>query len=432
VVSDDGKILHDWISELFPLTRSLVGPGFDKSLEFLLGKVKNKGTLLEYPSGETFNGWTVPNSWELVRGQILDSHRNVIIDTKNSNLHVWSHSIPFSGRISRLELESHLLTLPENPKAIPYATTYYAANWGFSLTYQDYLKLKDEYYIIDLQTNLIPGNLKVYEIYLPGESKSEILFSTYLCHPSMANNELSGPVIWAALVNSLSAVNRNYSYRFVIGPETIGPACYLSTHLRDLQAHNLAAFNLTCVGDPNNWSLLQSLSGNSYSDKIAASALDSLGINYTKYSFLDRGSDERMYSSVKTGIQMVSVMRSKYHEYPEYHNSLDNLSFVTPQALQDSLHFYVNLIRLIENDGFYTAAQVGEPFLSKFLSFPSAGGRLTEESDTEISLAKDLLAFANNSTISELSNQILRPAFNLLPTLNLLVDNNLLDKRLFG
>lgn len=428
----DGKLLHDWMGELFPISRSIVGPGFDQSLNFLIEKIDGVGVSHEYPTGNTYNGWTVPESWELVRGQILDLQGKVVIDSNDSNLHVWSHSIPFNGQLSRKDLENHLLSLPENRDAIPYATTYYKSNWGFSLTHNQYLKLTDDFYKVRLETKLKPGNLKMHEVYLPGESKSEIFFSTYLCHPSMANNELSGPVIWAALINALRNKKLKYSYRFVIGPETIGPACYLSSHLDELKENSLAAFNLTCVGDPNGWNFLHSPSGNSYSDKIALATLDSLGIKYISHDFLKRGSDERMYASAKVNIPMVSIMRSKYTEYAEYHNSLDDMSFVTPQGLQETLDYYINLIQLVECDGFFTTSVVGEPFLSHIFQFPLTGGRFTENRDNSIELLKDLLAFSRGSTISDLATKLGRSTNEIIPPLNQLVEANLIEKIAFG
>jgi aminopeptidase-like protein len=426
---DDGSTLHAWLSDLFPLSRSVVGPGIDQSLVYIQKLLKVPSKILTYGSGTTRNGWTVPNAWKLITARIEDMAGNTVVTTDDSNLHLWSHSAPFEGVISRAELENHLLTLESVPNAIPYATTYYKYNWGFSVDLKTYNDLTDDEYRVIIQTELYPDTLKILEVVIPGESTSEVLFSTYLCHPSMANNELSGPVLATALIRFLSKRVNKYTYRFLIGPETIGPICYLSDHSDLLKENVFAAFNLTCVGAGDEWSLLHSPSSNTYSDKIALHLLTVMDKDFKTYDFLERGSDERQFCSPNIDLPMVSIMRSKYHEFVEYHNSLDNREFVTPLRLQQSLDFYFSLLECLDADGTLHSKCLGEPFLTNFFNYPSIGARIDFNSKEDYRLASQLVAFANGATLIEVAERIRCSVMALVPLLNKCLEYGLIERK---
>lgn len=424
-----GGLLHSWLCDLFPLSRSVVGPGITQSLNYLRKVIDLPSNMLSYPSGSIHSGWKVPKGWKLNTARIEDMDGNVIVSTEKSNLHLWSHSVPFRGVVSRQNLEDHLLTLQDLPDAIPYATTYYRENWGFSLAYNTYQKLTDKEYRIFVDTELNDDTLNILEIVIEGRYKEEILFSTYLCHPSMANNELSGPVLAAGLMKYLKNRDNNYTYRFLIGPETIGPICYLSDHLNELKNRVVAAFNLTCVGGGDEWSLLKSPNGNTFSDKIASHLLLKKIKVFTSYDFVARGSDERQYCSPNVRLPMVSVMRSKYHEYREYHNSLDDCEFVTPKRLQESFDFYVDLIDLIDSEGLLLSTTIGEPFLSDLFDYPSIGGRIVGQSSDDYRIANQLIAFADGTTLLEIAERLNLSALDLLAVLEKCLNLGLIERK---
>jgi len=412
-MTDSGADLHNWIRDLWSIPRSVVGVGIEDSMSYLLQLLNSPSKIHEFDSGTVIGGWTVPQAWSPKTAVIRNLIGQTVVDFKENNLHLWSHSRPFKGRISRRDLEAHLLTLPELPTAIPYATTYYADNWGFSVNYDQYVTLLDDYYDVDVDVDLSQGKMPVLEIFLPGESEAEVFFSTYLCHPSMANNELSGPVVATALIRHLEKRNRRYSYRFVFGPETIGAIAYLSNFGTHLRNNVKFAFNLTCVGGGSEWSLLESPEGNTRTDRIAHNLLEHHVDQYRTYPFLERGSDERQYCSPLVNLPMVSIMRSKYHEYREYHNSLDDLSFVTPDRLQETLDFYMKLLEVLEHEGCFLSTSVGEPFLSDKTDYPKIGGRLSARNNSDYKLISDFVALSTNRTLTQIATLMGESAFNL-------------------
>lgn len=257
--------------------------------------------------------------------------------------------------------------------AIPYVCSYYKKDWGFCLSYNDFKKLKEDIYHVKIDSSLKPGSLTYADILIKGKKEKEILFSSYICHPSLANNEASGPSLALYLAKFVSSLkNLNFSYRFVFSPENIGSIIYINKNLKNLKKNVVAAYNITCVGDNKNYSYLSSKFKNSLSDRIALRALKNLKINFKSYPFLEfSGSDERRYCSPGVDIPMCSIMRSKYGSYKEYHSSLDNLSFISAKGLEGSFKVYTNIIKIFENDPFYEIKSICEPQLGKRNLYPT-------------------------------------------------------------
>ncbi len=344
-----GKRMYSWLHDLFPINRSLTGPGVRFTLKYLSNLLDDKLLIRSVLSGTKAFDWIIPDEWAIDEAWIKDSHGNTIVDFKNNNLHVVGYSIPVDQVLELSELEPYLHSLPDQPDAIPYVTSYYSRNWGFCLTHKQRVKLLPGKYHVAIKSKLFSGELNYGEIILPGQTKEEVFLSTYICHPSMANNELSGPVVTTALAQWLmSCKNRRYTYRFIFIPETIGSILYLSMHLEYLKKYVIGGFNISCVGDNRCYSFLPSRDGNTLSDRAAKHVLNHIDPTYKIYKWLDRGSDERQYCSPGVDLPISTIMRSKYTCYPEYHTSLDNLNLVSPDGLFGAFSALKSAIQVIE------------------------------------------------------------------------------------
>ena len=409
-----GKFAHDLARELWPINRSLTGEGNRETLDVLKKNIPNL-QLKSVKSGENFFDWTVPKEWNTKSAWIKTPSGKKICDFSINNLHLVGYSVSIDLKLSLAELQNFLHSLPDQPSAIPYITSYYNEKWGFCISQEERDTLIDGEYHVYIDSELKDGQLDYADVVYEGASKKEIVFSTYFCHPSMANNELSGPVVASAIANIIhNCKDRRYSYRFIFVPETIGAIIYIDKNLKYLQSNVIAGFVLTCVGDEGCFSYMPSPSGNTYADKLALAVLDSNSMDYKKYSFLERGSDERQYCSPNVNLPFCSVMKSKYAEFPEYHTSLDDLNFVTAKGLGESIEFYRQLVELAEKNKFLKATQFCEPQLGKrgLYSLTSKVGSSNSARPTI-----NLLAYANGDMdLIDLSKKI---NLNLQETINL-------------
>lgn len=259
---------------------------------------------------------------------------------------------------------------------------------------------------------------------IPGKSNKEILISTYICHPSLANNELSGPIVTMAIARWVAKRDNYYTYRFVFVPETLGSIVYLSKNYQDLKENVIAGYVLSCVGDDRNYSYLTTPDGNTYSDKVAQYVYGLKKIDYKKYDFTFAGSDERQYCSPLIDLPIGSFMRTKYGDYPEYHTSLDDLSVITPSGLAGTFDVVTTAIEVIECDRIYCATMHCEAFLSKYGLYPDGESHLSNTEDRDMVL---LLAYANSKrTLLEISNILKTSVVELHSKAKILVENNLL------
>jgi aminopeptidase-like protein len=419
-----GREMHALCIELFPINRSLAGPGFRQSLA-RLGECLPGLQTTHLPTGTQVLDWTVPREWEVHEAWLEGPDGRRVCDFADSNLHVVGYSVPVDRWLTLDELQPHLHSLPESPEAIPYITSYYAERWGFCLPHRVRSALPPGRYRAVIRSRLEAGHLTWGEWRIPGDSDEEVLLSSYLCHPSMANNELSGPVVTTWLARALAALpRRRFSYRVVIVPETIGAIAYLDRHWRDMKARTVAGFQVTCVGDDRAYSYLPSRLGGTLADRAALHALSHLAPDFRRYSFLDRGSDERQWCAPGIDLPVASVMRSKYGSFDEYHTSLDDLSLVTPSGLAGGYEAVARSLQCLELDERLTGTVLGEPQLGKRGLYPTLS---TKTSAIGVQDMMNLLAYSDgHHSLLDIAEHIGTPLWALAPTVEQLKAHGLL------
>ena len=408
-----GQLAYQLCQTLFPICRSLTGAGVRESLEILRGQMPEL-QICSVPSGTQCFDWTVPPEWNIRDAYILDSTGKKVVEFNKSNLHLLGYSQPVDREMELDELQQHLYSLPEQPDVIPYVTSYYTPRWGFCLSDNQRKSLSSGRYRVVIDSQLESGVLNYGELILPGKTDREVLLSTYICHPSMANNELSGPAVTTLLAQWLTSdVDRNLTYRIVFIPETIGSIVYLSKHLKSLQKNVIAGFVVTCVGDDRAYSYLPSRAGNSLADQVAKHVLRRTQPDFRSYSFLDRGSDERQYCSPGVDLPVCSMMRTKYGEYLEYHTSADNLELISPAGLQGAFDVYQKALRCLESNQRLKITVFGEPQLGKRGLYPTTSTKATKGLVADM---MNLLAYCDGErTLLEISELIGADMWKLIP-----------------
>ena len=397
-------------TKLFPITRSLTGDGVKKTLN-IIQKELPKLKIKKFKSGTKVFDWNIPEEWNVTDAYVIDKYNNRIIDFKKNNLHLVGYSIPIKKNITKKELFKNLYFLKNQPKAIPYITYYYKRRWGFCISYNEYKILDKRYSLNDkfkvvINSNLNKkGNLNYGELILKGKSKKEILISTYICHPSMANNELSGPIVSMGLINYFKNKKLNKTLRFVFIPETIGSISYLSKNLKYLKENVIGGYNLSCIGDERQHSCMFSKYQNSPSDEAVIEAYKLLKIkNYKVYPFLKRGSDERQYNSPGIDLKISSIFRTKYGEYPEYHTSLDNFNLVTLKGCVGGFNVARKSIEILLERIYPKCKIMCEPQMGKRGLYPT----LSTKNENKLTRSyMDFLQYADGTnSLEKISNLI--------------------------
>lgn len=360
------------LKRLFPICRSITGNGVRETLRILQEHVAIE--IRELQTGTQVFDWTVPREWNVRNAYIEGPDGKRIADFSVNNLHLMSYSVPVDAKLSLGQLREHLYSIPEQPDLIPYKTSYYEPRWGFCLTHNELQSLKEGEYHVVIDSTLIDGSLTYGELILPGKSKEEVLLSCYVCHPSMANDNLSGVVLLTALAKVLSSTRRRFSYRLLFVPETIGALAWLAQNQDRVQMirHGLVA---TCVGDNGQFTYKRSRHGNREIDLIVQRVLRESGKHHTVIDFFPMGSDERQYCSPGFDLPVGSLMRTMYYKFPQYHTSADNLDLVKGEHLSESISMYVDVLDALEStDTLVRVDARGEPQIGRRGLYDSVGG----------------------------------------------------------
>jgi aminopeptidase-like protein len=411
--------LYDFATKIWSYNRSLTGFGVRETLQAIKQEVPAL-KIKSFSSGLKVYDWEIPMEWNVNYAYIIDPNGNKICDFSTNNLHLIGYSESIEVDLQLSDLQDHLYSLPEQPDAIPYVTSYYEERWGFCISEKQRQELLQGIYKIRISTSKTIGTLDIGEIFIPGIDKREIFFSTYVCHPSMANNEISGITVSTFIAKYLAKrIKPRYSYRFVFLPETIGSITYIHHNLKKMKKNIIAGFNLTCIGDERNYSYLPSRNGDVLSDRAALHVLENQYQGYKKYSWLDRGSDERQYCAPGIDLPIASLMRTKYGEYPEYHTSLDDLTnVVTAKGLMGGFDLVRKVIEALEMDIIARPKILCEPMMSKRHLYPTIS---TKNFHPDIRLRMNIISYLDGKkSLLEIANILGKPielVYNELLTL---------------
>ncbi len=422
------KELEEYFDRLWPITRSLTGNGNRETLKILSEIIDLE--VKEVPSGTECFDWTVPPEWNIKEAWIKNSKGEKIVDFSKSNLHILGYSEPFQGNLNFEELKSHIYTLPDQPDLIPYLTSYYKRRWGFCISHNQFLELdKNDNYEIYIESSLDDGgSMSIGEAIIKGKSEREILFSTYICHPSLASNELSGPLVSAFIYSKLKEQKElKYTYRFIFVPETIGSIYSLSVNGENWKENLKAGFVITCIGDNGKFTYKKSRRGNSLPDRAVEAILNQTESEFNIVEFFPSGSDERQYCSPGFNLPVGSLMRTMYGKYPEYHTSADNKDFISFEAMEKSVLKYLEIIELLErNEKYINKMPFCEPQLGKRGLYPTLGSQKgTEDFVTAMMWILNLTDGTNDLISISVKSKI--PISQLIPVIDRLIENGILE-----
>ena len=421
----NSKTMIVWMKDLWDFPRSLTGSGTRMTLEYIKGIVSDLN-IHSFKSGTKVFDWEIPDEWNIHDAYIEHESGKRFAEFSKNNLHLLGYSIPCNKEISLSELLPNIYTNSDQPNVIPYVTSYYQDRWGFCMSEKEKKNLPDGIYHVLIDAKKSTGTMELGDIVIKGKNDNEVFFSTYICHPSMANNELSGPVLSTALIKYIKSEypDNKYTYRFVFAPETIGSIAYLSQHLNYLKEKVICGFNLSCVGDERAYSHIQSRLGGNLADQALQASLIDLD-NVKSYSFLDRGSDERQYCAPGVDLPICGFSRSKYGEYPEYHTSEDNFNVVTESGLNGSFDVMKSIIDSFELGLIPKNITICEPQLGKRNLYPTISQK---GFNSDINTRMDFLAYADgNHSLFDISLKIKKNLKLIVSEAIILKNNNLIS-----
>ena len=419
--------------EIYPLATSLTGKGARTFLK-IIQKNFPKLKIHAVASGTKVFDWKIPQEWNISDAYIVDKYNKKIINFKDHNLHIVGYSTPINKDLNKQQLLKKIHTLKSQPTAIPYITSYYSRNWGFCTTHKQKIFLKNKYknsdkFKVVIKSSLnAKGRLCYGEYIIPGKSKSEILISTYICHPSMANNELSGPIVAMSLINYFRKFKLlDKTLRFVFLPETIGSIAYLDKNLNLLKRNVIGGFNLSCIGDDNQHSCMLTKYGNSLADDSILATYKKLKLKYKKYSFLQRGSDERQYNSPGIDLPISSIFRTKYGEYKEYHTSLDDFNLVTKKGISGGAKVAMNAIKILSKKIVPKNIILCEPQMAKRNLYPHLSSK-NNKSFLNFRKLLNFLQYADGTNDLEKISKLIKLKYKeTFKIYKLLIKNNLIN-----
>jgi aminopeptidase-like protein len=370
-----GAEMHRLAAELYPLCRSITGNGVRQTLKVLQRELPLE--VREVPTGTQVFDWTVPNEWNIRDAWIKNPRGEKVVDFRQHNLHVVGYSVPVRQTLRLDELKPHLASLPDQPDRIPYRTSYYKEMWGFCVRHRDLAAWPDGEYEVCIDATLGPGHLTYGELFLPGQTRDEVLFSCHVCHPSLANDNLSGITLAAALAKRLAQVERRHSYRFLFIPGTIGSITWLALN-EDKAPHIKHGLVLSCLGDAGGFTYKKSRRGDAVIDRAVAHVLKTTGAPHRVLDFTPYGYDERQYCSPGFNLAVGCLMRSQNGTFPEYHTDADNLDFIRPEFLGDSFAKVLATVEVLEHNLVWVNQNPKcEPRLGKRGLYHAVGGART-------------------------------------------------------
>lgn len=397
-----GFTIYRLISELYPICRSITGNGVRKTFDIIKKHIPI--TVYEIPTGTRVFDWTVPKEWNIRDAYIKNSKGEKIVDFQKNTLHVLNYSIPVRKKVSLSELKEHLFTVPEHPEWVPYRTSYYKEDWGFCISHNQFMNLKEEEYEVAIDSSLQDGYLTYGEYHIAGNTPNEILISCHTCHPSLCNDNLSGIALAVFLAKYLRNVSLEYSYRFLFIPGTIGSITWLcinEPHLSRIK-HGLVA---ACLGDSGKFTYKKSRQGNAEIDKAVINALKYSKYEYEAIDFTPYGYDERQYCSPEFNLPVGCLMRTPYGNYSQYHTSADNLTFIRPEYLADSFFLFLSVFHILENNKTYVNQNPKcEPQLGKRGLYQMTGGQ-KDKRLKELAMLWVLNLSDKNNTLLDISDR---------------------------
>jgi len=427
--SNMGVMAYSIMEHLFPICRSITGQGVKDTLSYLSNIIPI--TIYSTNTGNKHFDWEIPNEWSLREAYIIDPSGNVLLSSKINNLHVINYSTSIDTEINLDELKQHIYCSKNIPDAIPYITSYYQDRWGFCMSYDMMNKLSEGKYKVKIDVDFGPGSMQYADFKIKGKEDKEIMISTYFCHPSMANDNLSGLILTTLVLKELSQIkDLRYSYRGIFVPETIGSIVYLDKFGKDVKEKNYVGLVATCVGD--NGEIInykKTKHGNSDIDRAIIHLLKMTSRKHKILDFVPIGSDERQYSSPGIDISVGSLMRTYYYDFPYYHTSKDNMDIISSDNMGEMIWLYLQSFGILENNYKWIRTDGGfcEPQLGKRNLYPTLGGdSKTRLSSINISWSL-MLADGKHDTLS-IAEKANAPVWEIAYILRQLEDEGLVKK----